>query len=316
MIDLVLLVIGFLLLIKSADWLVNGSSSLAARFSVPPLVIGLTIVAFGTSFPELVVNSFASYTGSTGIVTGNIIGSNIANILLILGAASLIYPIKVQNSTIWKEIPFSLMAALVLWILVSDISIGNQSSNFLSRADAMIMFTFFAIFLYYIISVARNGTDVEESEVYSISKTTGLILVGLVGLFFGGKWVVDSATNIATLFGISERVIGLTVIAIGTSLPELVTSCVAAMKRQSDISIGNVVGSNIFNILWILPVSVSVSPFEVVSNVHTDILFLLVASLLLYVVIFTGKKHHLSTWEGILFLACYFSYTTYLIFMG
>lgn len=316
MVDLVLLVIGFLLLIKSADWLVNGSSSLAARYKVPPLVIGLTIVAFGTSFPELVVNSFASYSGSTGIVTGNIIGSNIANILLILGAASLIYPIKVQNSTIWKEIPFSLMAAVVLWILVSDISIGSQAADYLSRADALIMFIFFAIFLYYIISVARNGTDVEESEVYSVPKTTGLILVGLVGLFFGGKWVVDSATNIATLFGISERVIGLTVVAIGTSLPELVTSCVAALKRQSDISIGNVVGSNIFNILWILPVSVSVAPFAVDASVHTDILFLLVFSLLLYLVIFTGKKYHLSTAEGILFLVCYFGYTGYLVIAG
>lgn len=317
MFSVVLLIIGFIVLITSADWLVDGSSSLAGRFKISPLVIGLTVVAFGTSFPELVVNSFASISGSTGLVTGNIIGSNIANILLILGAAAIIYPLKVQNSTVWKEIPFSLLAACMLWVLVSDTTLGGQLSNGLSRADGFVLFAFFAIFMYYIISVAKGSSEVEEeTQVYSPLKTSLLIVAGLIGLFFGGKWVVDSATTLALYFGISERVIGLTVVAIGTSLPELVTSCIAAFKKQTDISIGNVIGSNIFNIFWILPVSISIAPFPVPASIQTDILVLVSASLLLFGLLFVGRKFHLTKWEGILFLLAYCIYTVQLVVSG
>lgn len=312
--NFILLVIGLVLLIKSADWLVDGASSLAGRFKISPLVIGLTIVAFGTSFPELVVNGYASFMGNSGIVLGNVIGSNIANILLILGVAAIIYPLQVQSSTIWKEIPFSFLAAIVAAVMAADVFLNNQAENLLTKADGIILLCFFAIFLYYLASLAQSSrAQQDDVPVYTNLKTGGLIAVGLVGLFFGGKWVVDGAVGLAQLIGMSERVIGLTVVAIGTSLPELVTSVVAALKKQSDISIGNVVGSNIFNLFWILGISAIIKPVPVVTSSLFDIGFLVAISTILFVLIFAGKKYHLTWWEGSTFILLYVSYLGYSI---
>lgn len=312
MIDIFILIIGLILLIKSADWLVNGASSLVVSMKVSPLVIGLTIVAFGTSFPELVVNVYASYTDRSGLVLGNIIGSNIANILLILGTAAIIYPLRVQSTTVWKEIPFSLLAVVVLAILVSDTSIGLGTLDSISRADGLILLSFFMIFMYYLISLARKGSSSDDvADELPMSKNLLLIGAGLVGLLIGGKWVVDGAVSLAQQIGMSERIIGLTVVAFGTSLPELVTSINAAIKKKADIAIGNVVGSNIFNIFWILALSGVIKTVPVPIAVKTDLGFLLVASIALFITLFIGRKFHLAKWEGVLFLGLYLSYIVY-----
>lgn len=308
----ILFVLGFILLIKGADLLVDGASSVAKKLDVSDLIIGLTVVAFGTSAPELFVNLLASIDGNTDLAIGNILGSNIANILLILGVASIIYPITVQKSTVWKEIPFSLLAALAMGILANDRLIDGKSFSELSRSDGLILFGFFSIFLYYIVEVGRKTKSTKDDEVKQLStvKSVVFILLGLVGLVLGGKWIVDGAISMTSDFGVSQSFVGLTVVAIGTSLPELATSAVAAFKRNTDIAIGNVVGSNIFNIYWILGLSSVIKPLPFSPANNTDILMTIVASVLLFV--FIGRKHVLQRWQGIMFLLIYILYTIYL----
>jgi cation:H+ antiporter len=230
----ILFVLGFIVLIKGADLLVDGASSIAKKLDVSDLIIGLTVVAFGTSAPELFVNLLASLDGNTDLAIGNILGSNIANILLILGVASIIYPITVQKSTIWKEIPFSLLAALAMGVLANDRLIDGKSFSELSRSDGLILFGFFSIFLYYIVEVGRKTVSTKDDEVKQLStlKSIVFILIGLIGLVLGGKWIVDGAIAMTSDFGVSQSFVGLTVVAIGTSLPELATSAVAAYKKK------------------------------------------------------------------------------------
>src|SRR5690606_6876924 len=254
-ISLLLLVVGFAALIFGANWLVEGASFLARKNRISDLAIGLTIVAFGTSAPELIVNSVAAYNGHFDIVLGNIIGSNNFNLFIILGIAGLVYPITVQSSTAWREIPISLLITLLFLVLVNDFF--TSSTSIISRFDGVILFACFLSFLYYV----SKKMKVEDSEEISHEnkanyKIWGWMIFGLAGLVIGGKLVVDNGVAIATELGVSQKIIGLTIIATGTSLPELVTSIVAAIKRKSDIAIGNVIGSNIFNILLILPMSV------------------------------------------------------------
>jgi cation:H+ antiporter len=229
----ILFVLGFIVLIKGADLLVDGSSSVAKKLDVSDLIIGLTVVAFGTSAPELFVNLLASIDGNTDLAIGNILGSNIANILLILGVASVIYPISVQKSTIFKEIPFSLLAALAMGVLANDRLIDGKPFSELSRSDGLILLGFFSIFLYYIVEVGRKTVSTKDDEVKQLStiKSIVFILLGLVGLVLGGKWIVDGAIAMTSDFGVSQSFVGLTVVAIGTSLPELATSAVAAYKK-------------------------------------------------------------------------------------
>ena len=258
---MVVLIFGFLLLIKGADWMVEGSATLAKKYNVSDLVIGLTIVAFGTSAPELVVNGFASIENYPDLVLGNIIGSNNFNLFIILGIVGLISPIVVKSSTVWKEIPISFLAALILLIL------GNSFLNdtsVITRLDGMILILLFAGFLFYIFKQLKNDLALPASNFQNISNTKILLLIlgGLAGLIIGGKLVVDSAITIATNLGLSEKLIGLTILAAGTSLPELVTSIMAALKKNSDIAIGNVIGSNIFNILLIIPISSFINPIR------------------------------------------------------
>lgn len=314
--SLLFLIIGFILLIKGADFLVSGSASIARRFGISELVIGLTVVAFGTSTPELFVNILAGIRGTTDIAIGNVIGSNIANILLILGASAIIFPLAVSRGTVWKEIPFSLLAVVVLGVMANDRLIDGATASALTRADGLVLLGFFVIFLYYSAGIAHEGADVEQSAPQKTSsgfRSMGSIGLGLLGLVWGGKWIVDAAVAISASLGMSQAVIGLTVVAVGTSLPELATSIVAARKKNVDIAVGNVVGSNIFNIFFILGVSALIRPLPFRETANWDVLVMTAASLFLFVTMFTGKKNILERWEGILMLAAYAAYTVFLL---
>lgn len=305
--------IGFACLILGANGLVTGASSLAKKNRVSDLVIGLTIVAFGTSMPELVVNTVASYNGLSDIVLGNIIGSNNFNLFLILGIVGVIYPIAVQTSTAWKEIPVSLGVTIVLGLLANDFF--NPQNREISRLDGAILITGFIVFLYYVFTQLKQEKIEEIAyEEKSNFKIWGLIGLGIAGLILGGKLVVDNSIFVATELGVSQQVIGLTIIAAGTSLPELVTSIVAALKRNSDIAIGNVIGSNIFNILLILGISSFVNPITYNPNFNQDILLLLGGTIFLLLAMMTGKRKTLDRWEAFILLMFYLFYTAYLVY--
>ncbi len=294
---------GLVLLYKGADWLVRGAASLARKFGISPLVIGLTVVAFGTSMPELVVNVFAA--GNSGVTYGNIVGSSILNILLILGIAGAITPIVVKKSTVWKEIPFALLGAAILWIL---------SDNILSRVDGAILISLFIIFLLYILRLLKRAPKGGSKENYS---SLGLLIVGgLAALLLGGKLTVDGAVSFARQIGISEFLISSTIVAAGTSLPELVTSVVAVARKEMDISVGNIVGSNILNLFFIMGISAMISPVTVPMGINLDFIVLLAASILLFLFMFSGTRHRLDRWEAVLFLVLYLGYLLMVIYRG
>lgn len=309
-----LFIIGFALLVKGADLLVDGAAAIAKRFRVSNIVIGLTIVAFGTSMPELTVNLFASIQGNTEIAIGNIIGSNIANILLILGIAAMIYPLTCKKNTVRKEIPLSLLAALLVGVAANDVLIDHGTSSALTRGDGLMLIAFFIIFMYYTFGIARSEeSETETTEEVSVAprsttRSVLFILGGLVLLVVGGKWIVDGAVAIATMFGVSQSIIGLTIVAVGTSLPELATSAVAAYKKQSDIAIGNVVGSNIFNIFWILGLSAVIRPLPIQVTSNRDIAMAAIASLILFIALFIGKRHVIERWQGAVMVLMYAAY--------
>jgi cation:H+ antiporter len=309
----ILIIAGLLLLIKGADFLVMGASSIARRFHISELVIGLTIVAFGTSTPEFFVNIIASLGGNSDIAIGNVLGSNIANFLLILGVSALICPLRVKHGTVWKEIPFSLLAVIVLTFTVNDRWIDNSPHSILSRSDGLIMLCFFFIFLYYSASIAKKFKGLEDvlpEKGYGLASSILMIIGGFVGLSVGGEWIVDSAVKIALHLGMSQALIGLTIVAIGTSLPELATSAVAAWHKNVEIAIGNVVGSNIFNIFYVLGLSSIIKPLPFNTAYNVDILVVILSSLLLFIFMFIGKKHTLECWQGALFLI------TYIVYLG
>ena len=299
---------GILLVVKGADYLVDGAGSVARRFGVKPIVIGLTIVAFGTSMPELVVNLVASFQDVPGIAIGNVIGSNITNILLILGISAIFHHLTVQRSTVTKEIPFALLSVVVLLIMAWD--------GMLDRADGLVLLAFFTIFLYYTFGISRVEGDAGTGDIPKLtaSKSAWLIAVGITGLAIGGKLTVDGAETVALLLGISDEIIGLTVVAIGTSLPELATSVVAAKKGEVDIAIGNIVGSNVFNILWVLGLSAAIRaiPFDPSSNF--DVLVAIGVTLILLAALFIGRKNVLDKWEGWMFIVLYASYLAFLVY--
>ena len=311
--EIILLIVGLLLLVKGADWLVDGASVLAKKKNVSDLAIGLTIVAFGTSAPELVVNAVAASGNYPDIVFGNIIGSNNFNLFVILGLSGLIIPLSVQSSTVWKEIPFSLFAAIILFFLANNYFLTESKE--VSIWDAGILLVFFAAFLYYVATQLKSEPSIDSVEIkdYSTQKIWGLIVIGLVGLVGGGKLVVDNAVSMAQSLGVSEKIIGLTIVAAGTSLPELATSVVAAMKKNADIAIGNIVGSNIFNIFLILGVSGIIRPLEFNTSFNTDLYLLAGGTIFLFIAMFTGKRHKLDRWEAFVLLATYLLYTGYLI---
>lgn len=310
MISFLILIAGFVLLIIGANKLVEGASSLASKLGIPDIVIGLTVVAFGTSAPELVVNLVAALEGNSDMVLGNVLGSNIFNVLCILGISSMVYPLTVKKDTTWLEIPMSLLAAVALFFLVSDVRFDGADFDFLSRTDGIILLLFFSIFLVYNIKVSQNGTADEDSGrvELTILKSIIFLLIGFAGLVIGGNLIVKGAVEIALMIGLSERVIGLTIVSIGTSLPELATSIAAVRKKNVDIAIGNVVGSNIFNIFFVLGVSVVASPFRINHASLFDIYVNILAGILLFAFIFIGRGRQLVKWEGFLFLSIYVVY--------
>ncbi len=318
MIDYIFIMIGLALLYQGANWFVEGASSLAKHLGISSLVIGLTVVAFGTSMPELVVNFFASIHGNSDVAFGNIVGSNIINLLLILGVTGLISPLIVQKPTVWKEIPFALLAVLVLTTMSNKIMLANDSDNILTRADGIILLFFFSMFLYYIFETIRNSTNESSDNIkeHSSTKISFMLIAGFIFLVIGGKLTVDGAVSIARQIGISEFLISSTIVAAGTSLPELVTSVAAALKKEMDISVGNIVGSNIFNIFFIMGVSSTISPLTVPIGINVDLIILAIATLLFFIFMFIGKKHKFERWEALTFLAIYVGYTLFIINRG
>ncbi|MDD3044119.1 MAG: calcium/sodium antiporter [Candidatus Delongbacteria bacterium] len=312
-VQILLLILGFGILVKGADWLVDGASELARKYKISDLAIGLTVVAFGTSAPELVVNVFAAYQGHHDIVFGNIIGSNNFNLFIILGISGLIVPLAVQSSTVWKEIPFSFGAAVLLFILTSEMVFAGNSV--LSRADGIILLVMFALFLYYVYK--QLGNDKAQDDLphknFTPLKIWSFILIGLIGLVLGGKLVVSSAIVMAEALGVSQKIIGLTIVAAGTSLPELATSVVAAMKKNNDIAVGNIIGSNILNIFLILGVSSLVNPVAYSPAFNMDLIMLGLGTVFLFTAMFTGIKGKLDRWEAAVLLVMYAAYTVYLV---
>lgn len=306
----VLLLTGLVCVVKGADFLVDGASSLAKRFSISELVIGLTIVAFGTSAPELVVNIFSSISKKNDIVLGNIIGSSIANILLILGISGIIYPLLVQKKSVWREIPFSFFAVCILFVLVS-----NGELKELSLFDGLILLILFIMFIGYVYHLSKGKSlDEYNVELYALPKTIIFIILGFAVLFIGGDLVVDNAVIIARQFKVSEKLISLTIISIGTSLPELATSAVAAYKKRCDIAVGNIVGSNIFNIFLVLGISAVINPVAYDSVFNIDLYVLTASSAVLFIFMFTGEKQKLDRWESLLLLISYIGYMGFIIY--
>jgi len=316
LVSLLVLAGGLVLLIIGAEALIRGASSLAKRLAIAEIVIGLTVVAFGTSTPEMVVNVFAAAEGRNEIVFGNVIGSNIFNILLILGISGLIYPVAVQRNTVWKEIPFSLLAALVLFFLVNDRWEATSSADVLSQADGLVLLLLFTIFITYTFGLsAVTSSDEFNVKVHSWGLSLSLIAGGLLLLVAGGRLCVEGAVAMARQLELSEKFIGSTIVAAGTSLPELAASAMAAYRKHSDIAVGNIVGSNIFNVLGILGVSAVIRPAPYPASFNADMYILIGATLLLLLVMFTGKRHKLDRWEAVLMLFGYAGYVGYLLYL-
>jgi cation:H+ antiporter len=313
----ILFVVGFVFLIYGANFLVEGASSVAKKYNISNIVIGLTIVALGTSSPELVVNLMASFQGSADVAMGNVLGSNIANLLLILGVSGLIYPLTVNSNTKWKEVPLSLLAAIVLGIVANDAIIDGHGYSFVTRSDGLILVAFFLLFMHYAFSIAHETGENEFAiKEFPAWKSWLMIVGGIAGLVLGGKWIVDGAVVIAGSLGMSEALISLTVVAIGTSLPELATCVVAALKRNSDIVVGNVIGSNIFNIFFVLGTSAVIKPLPFNSILNFDIYTGILASLLLFVFLFFPRRKILERWQAGIMLLLYVAYTTILVIRG
>ena len=337
-----LIIAGCAALIKGADWLVEGASALAKKYGVSDIVIGLTVVAFGTSMPEFVVNMVAVGQGSTEIAITNVLGSNIINTFVILGCTALIFPISSQKSTRRFDIPFSLLAALLVllfavynspsWLQIEhifnmniadptlsdlgSIQMGQGNGGFISGVGGSILLVFFIIFLWHNFSGIGSVPQTESNEDYkpmSARRSLALIIGGLVGLVVGGELIVKSATSIAQSLGVSDAIIGLTVVALGTSLPELATSCMAAFKKNCDIALGNVIGSNLFNIFFILGTSACVKALPGYHGLETDAMMAALGSVLVMLFVYLTKKHEIKRWHGAVLLLTYAAYLAYRI---
>ena len=314
--DVILLIVGFVILIKGADVFVDGASSVAGNFKVSKMLIGLTIVAFGTSAPEFAVSVKSLLNNSGDIVLGNVIGSNILNILLILGISSLFHSLNVTNNTVKKELPITLLITTLFAVLLSDSLFDKHIINEFTRGDGIVLLLFFTIFIYYLISMARKKIDNDQDEEYlSMGKALLYTLGGLIAIVIGSNLVVDNASTLALAIGVSEKMVALTIIAFGTSLPELVTSVAATRKGEYDIAIGNIVGSNIFNIGVVIgvPVALLGSISKVTFN-YIDLAAMILSALLLF--LFSWKDKKISRNEGIIFLIIFVIYYAYVIYAG
>lgn len=315
MIDALLLVGGLLLILWGANALTDGAASVAKRFQISNLVIGLTIVAFGTSAPEFVISFLSSFNGSAGLAIGNVVGSNVFNCLMIVGVTAVVAPIPVGKGTLAKEIPLCVLSSIVLFLCANDVLLDGGASNVISRSDGLMLLCFFAIFVGYTFAIAKNGNGEEEGEIRSFPmwKSVLFILLGLGALIGGGQLFVNGASGIARSLGVSESVIGLTLVAGGTSLPELATSVSAALKKNPGIAIGNVIGSNLFNAFAVLGASATISDLPLGGITNFDFVTFIVASILLWIAGFFMGKRIITRPEGIFLVLCYVGYTTYLI---
>jgi len=312
--SIVFLIGGLVVILLGANALVGGASSIAKRFKIPDLVIGLTIVSIGTSTPELAISIISAIKGNTDIAVGNVLGSNIANILLILGISAIVYPLAVHKNTQYKEIPLGILAVALIGFCGNDIFFDSSSANVLTRIDGIVLLCFFIIFLYYTFQIAtKSDIPREQIKHQPMWKAILFVLLGIGGLYFGGKYFVEGAIVMAKYFGMSDALIGLTIVAIGTSLPELATSVVAAYKKNPDIAIGNVVGSNILNVFFILGITATIKPLPLNQSTNIDIAVAILASLLLFVSTFMVHKRKITRIEGIIFVTIYIIYLVYLI---
>lgn len=317
------LIVGLIMVIKGADFLVNGASTIARSLRISEFVIGLTVVSFGTSLPELIIALISGESGSPDLIVGNVIGSNIANVLLVLGVAATIRSLPATNSTVWREIPFTVVASIIMIILLNNLLVGRDAVPQLSRIDGGILLGFFCLFMCYAAKIVLNQKNedtewVESPEKHSTFRSVAEIVAGIVGLYFGGLMAVDyGAKPIAESWGMSEALIALTVIAIGTSLPELATSAVAAYKNNVDIAVGNVVGSNIFNIFIVLGISSAVRPVPFNTEFNTDLAIMLASTVILFIFMFVGHpKRTIHRSEGMIFLTLYAAYMVFVIKRG
>ena len=314
--NIILLVLGFVILIKGADLFVDGASGIARNLKVSKMLVGLTVVAFGTSSPELAVGIKSIISGNGDIVLGNVIGSNILNILLIIGTSALFHTLTVKNNTVKKELPITMLITTLFAVLMSDHVFDKTVKNAFTRSDGIILLLFFLVFIYYLISISKKKSNIETDENEKIlSRTKSIIYttLGLAGIIFGSNFVVDSASFVAKELGVTERLISLTIIALGTSLPELVTSITATRKGEYDIAIGNVVGSNIFNIGMVIGIPTSViGGIGIINFSYIDIAVMIMASILLFM--FSFNDYKISKKEGILFLIIFAMYYGYVIF--
>lgn len=315
-IHVILLLVGLVLILLGANFLTDGAAALAKRFNISSLVIGLTIVAFGTSAPELTVSVVSAINGSAELAIGNVVGSNIFNILMIVGVTAVVAPIRITRGTLTKEIPLAILSSVVVLICANDLFLGTGTENVINRADGLLMLCFFLIFLGYTFAIAHNYSDEESAEIKSLPvwRCVVYIIGGLAALIFGGRLFVDGSSEIARSLGVGESIIGLTLVAMGTSLPELATSVVAALKKNPEIAIGNVIGSNLFNVFFVLGASAAISPLPLGGITNFDLLYLLGASVLMF---FVGKYHKermITRAEGIVMILAYVIYTGYLIY--
>lgn len=319
--NILLLIGGLLLILLGASGLTDGAASIAKRFKIPSIVIGLTIVAFGTSTPELAVSVSSALKGSADIAIGNVVGSNIFNTLMIVGCTALFAPIVITRSTLRKEIPLCILSSIVLLICANDVFFDKSEDNILSITDGLIMLCFFIIFLGYTFAIVSNNrtentNEEEEIKQMPIFKSTLYIIGGLCALIFGGQWFVEGASGIARGLGVSESIIGLTLVAGGTSLPELATSIVAALKKNPEIAIGNVIGSNLFNIFFVLGCSATITPLHLSGITNFDLLTLVASGILLWLFGLFFAKRTITRIEGSILILCYIAYTAALIYMA
>ena len=311
--SIILLIFGFTILIKGADLFVDGASGIAGNFKISKMLIGLTIVAFGTSAPEFAVSVKSLLAKSGDIVLGNVIGSNILNILLILGCSALVHSLTVKNNTVKKELPITMLFTTLFAVLLSDSIFDKGMANQFTRADGVVLLLFFSVFIYYLISMARKKIEEEQQEeIISMPKSVLFTLIGIVGIVLGSNFVVDSAVFLAKSLGVSERLIALTIIAFGTSLPELVTSITATKKGEYDIAIGNVVGSNIFNIGMVIGIPIALfGGIGLISFSYIDLLVMIISAIFLFM--FSFNDYKISRKEGLLFLILFVTYYTYVL---
>ncbi|VYU40291.1 calcium/sodium antiporter [Clostridium tertium] len=316
--EYLILILGFALLIKGADIFVDGASNIAKKFKIPPIIVGLTIVSLGTSAPELAVSLISSIEGNNGIAIGNVLGSNIFNTLMVLGVTAIIMPIIIKKSTMFKDYLVNIVVSLGLLILTFGRTLFNKEAA-LSRVSGIILLLSCIVYIFYLIKTAKTSGVEEEDEdntEYKVGASIVRIIIGIIGIVIGGNLVVNSASSIAYSFGLSDKLVGLTIVAMGTSLPELVTSIIAAIKGENDIAVGNVLGSNIFNILLILGVSSAINPIIVSSSLIVDMIFLIFIAIILGLFMFTGKKEKLNLGKikGLILVLLYICYMVFIIY--